>query len=223
MGGRGIGGGGGGEADAPVPGSGAQSVGCGLVPVRKERCWMRGGWRQGWWCGVLGMLAAQDTKSWWCFGGVGGGRTHKRSRFVWNQIHMGNSRSLKRKPNTMHIMRGSAAVLLLLAACATHRADAADPFTCVSVVRPFPPVPTTHPIFIYFLVARLRSGTNLYTTTRTDQNRRTCPTTCAGRVRGPRACVRAGAAVGRACAVLPAAGLVLQGGARVTAPVRVRM
>ena len=94
------------------------------------------------------------------FWGVGGGRTHKRSRFVWNQIHMGNSRSLKRKPNTMHIMRGSAAVLLLLAACATHRADAADPFTCVKIVRPFPPVPTTHPIFIYFLVARLRSGTN---------------------------------------------------------------
>ena len=80
---------------------------------------------------------------------------------VWNQIHMGNSRySLKRKPNTMHIMRGSAAVLLLLAACATHRADAADPFTCVRVVRPFPPVATTHPIFNYFLVARLRSGTN---------------------------------------------------------------
>ena len=176
---------------------------------------MRGGWRQGWWCGVLGMLAAQENKSWWCFGGVGGGRTHKRSRFVWNQIHMGNSRySLKRKPNTMHIMRGSAAVLLLLAACATHRADAADPFTCVNVVRPFPPVPITHPIlFIFWWRDSVRAPT-----TRTDQNRRTCPTTCAGRVRGPRACVRAGAAVGRACAVLLAAGLVLQGGARITAP-----
>ena len=52
-------------------------------------------------------------------------------------------------------------MLLLLAACATHRADAADPFTCVGpLVRPFPPVPTTHPIFNYYLVARLRSGTH---------------------------------------------------------------
>ena len=116
------------------------------------------------------------------FWGGGGWENTQTFPLLWNQIHMGNSRySLKRKPNTMHIMRGSAAVLLLLAACATHRADAADPFTCVSVVRPFPPVPTTHPIFIYFLVARLRSGKQ----TRTDLPHHLCGV-CAGT-----ACVRA--------------------------------
>ena len=136
----------------------------------------RGGGAGSWEC-----LQRKKTSRGGVFWGVGGGRTHKRSRFVWNQIHMGNSRSLKRKPNTMHIMRGSAAVLLLLAACATHRADAADPFTCVQRVRPFPPVPTTHPIFIYFLVARLRSGKQ----TRTDLPHHLCGV-CAGT-----ACVRA--------------------------------